>query len=219
MFLDRISGRVRVAIVAASFVLAGVVGLVDAASSAYIAFSIFYVIPIFLAAWFGNRVVGVLVVVTCGFAGFAADAWTLGSLGLQGAYAYANLGLRLMLFGLVCVLFSRLHEAMRREQGLVKREREATDREREAAVRLQELNEMQDRLMRSVVTKAHEPLGDIYARVVALGFDMPNLSMGQSREVLNEIADASRRLSHLVDTLLQEEDGASAEPEISARPG
>jgi K+-sensing histidine kinase KdpD len=119
----------------------------------------------------------------------------------------------------VCVLFSRLHDAMRREQELVKRERQATDREREAAERLQELNEMQDRLIRSVVTEAHEPLGDIYARVVTLGFDMPNLSMGESREVLNEIADASRRLSELVNTLLREDGGAPIKPGATTRTG
>jgi signal transduction histidine kinase len=219
MTFDRMSARARVAIVVVSFVLAGIVGFVDAASSAFIAFSIFYLIPIFLASWFGSRALGLLVVVTCGFAGFAADAWTFTPLGVQGAYAYANLGLRLILFGLVCVLFSRLHDAMRREQELVKRERQATDREREAAERLQELNEMQDRLIRSVVTEAHEPLGDIYARVVTLGFDMPNLSMGESREVLNEIADASRRLSELVNTLLREDGGAPIKPGATTRTG
>lgn len=210
MTFDRVSPRARVAIVCASFALAWMVGVVDAASSAYIAFSIFYLIPIFLATWFGNRVVGVLVAVTCGLAGFAADSWTFGSLGVHGAYAYVNFSLRLILFGLVAVLFSSLYDSMRREQEVVRRERGAADREREASERLQELNEMKDRLMRSVVTDAREPLGDIYARVVTLGFDMPTLSMSESREVLNEIADASRRLAELVNTLLQEDRAAEA---------
>jgi signal transduction histidine kinase len=205
MTFDRMSPRARVAIVCASFVLACVVGVVDAASSVFIAFSIFYLIPIFLAAWFGNRVLGLLVAVTSGIAGLAADSWAFSSLGVHGAYTFVNLGLRLILFGLVAVLFSSLHDSMKREQDLVRGEREAADREREAAEHLHELNEMKDRLMRSVVTESHEPLGDIYARVVTLGFDMPTLSMGESREVLNEIADASRRLSELVNSLLQED--------------
>lgn len=216
MGVDRLSSKARVAIVVASFVLAGVVGFVDAASSAYVAFSIFYLIPIFLAAWFGSRVLGMLVAATCGLAGFAADVWTLHALGVQGAYAFVNLALRVMLFGLVSVLFSRLHDTMRREQELVRREREAADREREASDRLKELNEMQNRLMRSVVTDSREPLGDIYARVVTLGFDMHKLSMDESREVLNEIADASRRLSELVGTLLQEDHAAPTEPGVGA---
>jgi K+-sensing histidine kinase KdpD len=73
-------------------------------------------------------------------------------------------------------------------------------------------------LIRSVVTEAHEPLGDIYARVVTLGFDMPNLSMGESREVLKEIADASRRLSELVNTLLGEDGDAPTRPGVAAGP-
>lgn len=220
MLFERMSSKGRWAIVSASFVVAGFVGLLDAASSAYIAFSIFYTIPIFLAAWFGNRVVAIVVAVVCGLSGFAADAWTLDSLGVHQAYAFVNLALRLSLFGLVSILFCRLHDTLVRETELAAREREAADREREAAERLQDLNEMKDRLMRSVVADAREPLGDIYARVVTLGFDMPRLTMGESREVLNEIADANRRLSELVNTLLDEQRvaDAPAEPGVGALP-
>ena len=123
MNVDRISLRARVAIVAAAFVLACVVGFIDAASSAYIAFSIFYLIPIFVAAWIGNRLLGILVAVTCGLVGFVADAWTLDALGVHGAYAYANLGLRLVLFSLVSILVSRHHDTIRREKALTIRER------------------------------------------------------------------------------------------------
>ncbi len=174
--------------------------------------------PIFLAAWFGNRVVAVLVAVTCGLSGFAADIWTLDVLGVPQAYAFVNVGLRLILFGVVSILFSHLHDTLVRGTELAAREREAADREREAAERLQDLNEMKDRLMRSVVADAREPLGDIYARVVTLGFDMPRLTMGESREVLNKIADANRRLSALVDTLLDEQRaaGTPAEPGVGA---
>ena len=43
--------------------LACLVGLVDAATSAYIAFSIFYLIPIFLASWFANRIAAIAIAV------------------------------------------------------------------------------------------------------------------------------------------------------------
>jgi signal transduction histidine kinase len=201
-------------IVGASFALAGVVGYVDAVSSAYIAFSIFYMIPIFFAAWFGNRIAAISVAVACGLAGLMADLWTLSSLGVDKWFAFANLALRLTLFVLVAVVMSQLHDAMGREK-------EVAEREREASERLQQLNEMKDQLMRSVAVNAREPLGDIYARVVTLGFDMPQLSMGESREVLNEIADASRRLSELVNTLLAEERATTEtaeKPEVAATP-
>ena len=72
--------------------------------------------------------------------------------------------------------------------------------------------------MRSVAIGAREPLGDIYARVVTLGFDMHKLSLGESREVLGEIAEASRRLSDLVNTLSNKAplDKSSTEPAVVA---
>jgi K+-sensing histidine kinase KdpD len=195
--------------VGAAFVLAGVVGLVDALSSAYIAFSIFYLTPIFLATWFGNRTAAISVAVACGLIGVVADLWTFDSLGVSPWFAATNLALRLTLFVLMAIVLSQLHAAMGREK-------EVSEREHEAAERLQELNELKGQLMRSVAVDAREPLGDIYARVVTLGFDMPKMSMVESREVLNEIADASRRLSGLVNTLLDEERPAPAVPEPAA---
>ena len=148
--------------------------------------------------------------VACGFAGLLADLVTLHDLGGGSAFAFVNLALRLALFIMFGILLSRLRRAVDREQ-------EVAEREREAADRLAELNAMKDKLMRSVVMDAREPLGDIYARIVSLGFDMPNLTTNETREVLSEIADASRRLSTLVNTLLDEERlAAQAEPQPDA---
>ena len=109
-----------------------------------------------------------------------------------------NLGCRLLLFVLIATLVSRLKETRDREQHLA-------ELEHEAAERLQELNDIKDALMRSVIVGAREPLGDIYARIVTLGFDLPTLSVTETRAVLAEIADASRRLSTLVNNLIPEE--------------
>jgi len=212
MEIDRSSGHSQALVVGAAFLLACVVGAVDAATNAYIAFSIFYLIPVFLAAWYANEAAAVSIAVTCGFAGLLADLATLQTLDVSIAYGVVNLVLRLTLFIVFAVVLARLHEA-------IAREKQVAEREREASERLEELNQMKDRLMRSVVMEAREPLADIYARVVTLGFDMPNLTTGQSREVLNEIADASRRLSGLVNTLLDEERLAqqrTPEPEVPA---
>lgn len=205
--------RSRALIVGAALLLAVVVGLVDAVSSVYIAFSIFYLIPIFLAAWHANETSAICVAVASAFAGLAADLETLQHLGVDPSYAFVNLVLRLVLFVLIAIVLARFHGAMAREKVV-------SEREREASERLEELNRMKDQLMRSVVMEAREPLADIYARVVTLGFDIPNLSTGQSREVLNEIADANRRLSELVNTLLDEEQlkQDAPEPEVGAAP-
>lgn len=198
------------AIIVGSFVLAAVVGVLDEVSSAFIAFSIFYMIPVYLASWFGNRTLGIVVAAWCAIIGFVADLSSLDALGVDPVYAVANLGLRLILFGSTAIVVSRLRVAMLHEKEASRREREAAEREHEAAERLADLNAMKDQLMRSVVSDAREPLGDIYARVVSLGFDMPKLTMGESQEALYEIADASRRLSELVNTLLEESRAAEA---------
>jgi K+-sensing histidine kinase KdpD len=114
--------------------------------------------------------------------------------------AFVNLGCRLLLFVLIATLVSRSKETRDREQHLA-------ELEHEAAQRLQELNDIKDALMRSVIVGAREPLGDIYARIVTLGFDLPTLSVTETRAVLAEIADASRRLSTLVNNLIPEENG------------
>ncbi len=212
MSLDRSSSSFRTLIVGSAFVLGGLIGLIDGLSSAYIAFSIFYLIPIFLAAWFGNRTVAISVALVCALAGFVADLWTFDALDVSTLFAVTNLVLRIALFVLMAIVLSQLHDAMGREQ-------ELAEREREASLRLHDLNELKGQLMRSVAVDAREPLGDIYARVVTLGFDMPNMSMGESREVLNEIADASRRLSGLVNTLLDEKRLAPVAPQPEAESG
>lgn len=190
MAINLPSPKSRALIVGASFPAVALVGYIDR-SSPHIAFSIFYMVPIFLAAWFGSRLFGIAAAVEGAFAGLVADIWSIKG---HHVFAYTNFGLRFVLFVTIAVVFSQLRSLMSREQAL-------TEREREAAERLKELNEMKDALMRSVAVDGREPLGDIYARIVTLGFDLPTLTMGETRQVLNEIADASRRLSVLVNTL------------------
>lgn len=182
----------RVAMAIACIALAGVVAYVDSISSSHIAFSIFYVVPIAIAAWYGDRLIGLITALVCALGGFAAD---LSSTNAPPGFAFANCGLRLLLFVLIAMLISRIKLTREREQQLAELEREATQR-------LQELNDMKDALMRSLIVDAREPLGDIYARIVTLGFDLPTLTDSETRAVLNEIADASRRLSDMVNNLV-----------------
>jgi enoyl-CoA hydratase/carnithine racemase len=141
---------------------------------------------------------GLVTAVACAVGGLAAD---LASTDPHPGFAFANCGLRLVLFILVAALISRIKVTRDREQQLA-------ELEREAMARLQELNDMKDALMRSVIVGAREPLGDIYARIVTLGFDLPTLSVSETRVVLSEIADASRRLSTLVNNLVPDENEA-----------
>jgi K+-sensing histidine kinase KdpD len=196
---DRLSGTTRrVALAVGCLALVAAVAYIDSISSSHIAFSIFYVVPIAIAAWFVDRSIGLVTAVACAVGGLAAD---LASTDPHPGFAFANCGLRLVLFILVAALISRIKVTRDREQQLA-------ELEREAMARLQELNDMKDALMRSVIVGAREPLGDIYARIVTLGFDLPTLSVSETRVVLSEIADASRRLSTLVNNLVPDENEA-----------
>jgi hypothetical protein len=203
---DRLTGTTRrVALMAGCFALVAIVAFVDSRASE-IAFSIFYVVPIVIAAWYGDRVTGLVVALASGLGGLGAD---LVSLDHHLFFTLVNLGCRLVLFVLIATLVSRLKETRDREQHLA-------ELEHEAAERLQELNDIKDALMRSVIVGAREPLGDIYARIVTLGFDLPTLSVAETRAVLAEIADASRRLSTLVNNLIPDENGVGTVGEPAA---
>lgn len=199
MKADRLTGTTgRAALALGCLALVATVAYVDGRSSAYIAFSIFYVVPIALAAWYGDRAIGLVIAVTSGLGGLAADLWSIDA---PLSYALANLGFRLVLFILIATMIARIKQTRVREHRLAGLEHVATQR-------LKELNDMKDALMRSVIVGAREPLGDIYARIVTLGFDLPTLSVSETRVVLNEVADASRRLSTLVNNLVSHESAA-----------
>lgn len=201
MKTDRLNGTSRrVALALGCLAVVATVAYIDGLSSAYIAFSIFYVVPIALGAWYGNRTIGIVVAVASAIGGLAADLWSIEA---HVVFALGNLGLRLVLFILIATLISRIQETRDREHRLAELEREASQR-------LQELNDIKDALMRSVIVGAREPLGDIYARIVTLGFDLPTLSVSETRVVLNEIADASRRLSTLVNNLVPDDNAPPA---------
>lgn len=188
---ERFPARARVAILGIAFASIIVVGYVDGRTSAYIAFSIFYVVPIFVAAWFGNRLTGALAAITSALCGMAADVWTIGA---RPVYAYVNLGTRLALFLVVSWAFARLRGVLREERRLAERQRLLAEQERE-------LRKLQHALMRNVVDESRQPLSEIYAKVVDLGFAEQVLSPADARALLHDLAEASVKLSRLIETL------------------
>ncbi len=96
--------------------LVGNVAFVDARVS-FIAFSIFYVVPIALASWYGDRTAGLILAVSAGLGGLAADVSSLGA--HHPVFAFANLGCRLLLFVLIATLVvaAQGHEGPRAASG------------------------------------------------------------------------------------------------------
>ena len=73
MKFDRPTGKTRrVAFTLGCLALVGIVAFVDARVSV-IAFSVFYVVPIVIAAWYGDRTAGLIVAVSAGLGGLLAD--------------------------------------------------------------------------------------------------------------------------------------------------
>jgi hypothetical protein len=194
------STQARVVILVLAFVSILAVGYVDGRSSVHIAFSVFYVIPIFLVSWFGNRILAALAAAASALCGLAADSWSSGA---HSAYRFVNLGTRFALFLIVAWAFARLHAALGKEQELARAQAALAEQERELRV-------LQGALMRRVIEDSREPLGDIYARVVDLSFDGHEMTEHDKQQLLSELAEASLKMSRLIETLEVSESSARA---------
>jgi signal transduction histidine kinase len=171
-------------LMAGALVAIALVGVIDGQSSAYVAFSIFYILPIAGVSWAIGRTAGVVAAVASVAAGFAADLLTIHA---PIGFAVWNIGNRALMFGAIAVLVSRLRTALEREHELVERERE--------------LNDVKSELMRRVAEDSREPLGEMYAKLVNVAFDADSMTNEEIRAMLAEAANASTRLSSLMTTL------------------
>jgi len=185
--------RFRAGIIVLAVGMVAVVGYVDWLTSAYIAFSIFYIPAIVLAAWFVGRWAGIVVGVLAAVTGLSAD---LVHGHVQPPFAYTNMCLRLLLFTAAASVVARLYEALQRERAL-------SEANRETAARLQAANDLKDELMRAVVDDARGPLGNIFASAVTLRMAQRELTSADAAELVGRIADASSNLSSLVDQLIE----------------
>ncbi len=181
----------RIWIVAAALASIPVVGYLDGLTSAYIAFSIFYVVPIILCAWFGTRSVAVAAAGLAILSGLAADVWSIGA---RPVYTFVNLGSRVTLFFILALAFSQLRRA-------VEDQRELARSQHLLAAQQEELSELRRRLMEEVLEATRGPLGEIYAKVVDFSFDNQTLSPENARDLMRELAQASKEVSRLIETL------------------
>ena len=185
----------RAGILALSLGLVALVGYIDGRSSAYIAFSIFYIPPVVLATWFSGRLAGVAVAAAAALMGLAADLWTMH---VSRIYPITNMCFRLVLFSATALVVARLQEALERERAL-------SEANREAAERLQAANDLKDALLRTVVDDVRAPLGSIFASAVTLRMAQRDLTSADASALVGQIAEASSNLSALVEQLTQAE--------------
>jgi len=119
--------------------------------------------------------------------GFVADLVTIPA---WSGYAVWNLANRCFLFVGVALVVSRLRVALEGERRLAERERE--------------VSELKSDRMRQVAEDSRVPLADISAKLVNLGFDAEEMSVEEIRALLTDLANASVRLSAVVESLSQD---------------
>jgi hypothetical protein len=173
-----------VALLLAGFAMIGLVGFGDLVSSPYLSFAIFYVVPVATIAWLGGHRLGITAALVSSLMGLVADLVTIDA---WDGYAVWNLANRLFLFVGIALVVSRLRVALDGERRLAERERE--------------LSELKTDRMRQVAEESRVPLADISAKLVNLGFDAQDMSVEEIRSLLTDLANASVRLSAVVESL------------------
>ncbi len=94
-----------------------VVGLTDLATGYEMAFSIYYVFPIAVAAWYGGQRSGLLLCILCAVTWLGVDIASGHEFRVE-AMRYRGAGVRLAYFLIIAQLLVRLREAMERQQSL-----------------------------------------------------------------------------------------------------
>jgi len=176
-----------IAMLLGAFATIGLVGFADLVSSPYLSFAIFYIVPVAAIAWIGGRRFGLAAALVSSATGFVADLLTIPA---WNGYAVWNLANRCSLFVGVALVVSRLRVALEGERRLAERERE--------------VSELKSDRMRQVAEDSRVPLADISAKLVNLGFDAEEMSVEEIRALLTDLANASVRLSAVVESLSQD---------------
>jgi len=181
-------------VLAACFLTIALVGLVDRSTGPYVALSIFYVGPIFVAAFVCGRRWGWIVAFTSALVGLAADLTNPGNIGTA---SYWNAGVRTCVFVLMAEVVARLSDALHRE-------REVARREVAAAEQLREVDRMKDSILQSIAHDLQDPLSGILAASIALVRERDHGS-GDTELLTRGIASMARKVSRLIAEVLDAE--------------
>ena len=98
-----------------------IIGFVDYFTGPEIAFSLFYLIPVSMAAWYSGRIEGILISFTSAIAWLMADLFS-GRVYSNSIIGYWNAFSRLGFFLIVTWLLSALKNTLRREQELSRKD-------------------------------------------------------------------------------------------------
>jgi signal transduction histidine kinase len=146
-------------VVPLSLLLVAGIGLVDYFTGYEISFSTFYLIPVSLAVWFGNRVLGLVISVLC------VAAWLAGDLAAGVSYSSSlvpvwNASLTLAFYLIVMLILAKLrHLNLELEARVHQRTDQLTKEIQERARLEKELVELGEQSQREIGHDLHDTLG------------------------------------------------------------
>lgn len=193
--IQYLQGRPRAYTYLVAFTLVLLLGVVDYVTGAEWAFSLFYLLPIALAAWVSGRQAGVHVSIAAAIAWYVADA-TQRSYALP-AIPLWNAGIRLAFFLIVTWSLCALQESRAREQAL---------RDQEEALR------------QFIVHDLRGYLANILGGLSLLEEDIPPGAPGDQIEIVRPMLTSCRRMSVLIDSLLDQARLESGQLQVRAAP-
>lgn len=106
-------------IVGVCFLLIGLVAIADHFTGFEFSFSIFYLAPVIIASWFGGRIIGTIVAITCAIVWLVVDV-TSGHVYSNLLISFWNSGVRLGFFLLTSHLVSKVRFHLDREKELAR---------------------------------------------------------------------------------------------------
>lgn len=115
MLAEHLSGPAKVGLSIGTFLLIALLGCIDYLTGSEIAFSVFYLFPVGLAAWYVDRRVAVLYSVTSTVTWYFADALTRTQPYSHPSIPIWNAATRLAMFLSVTGLLTALRDALDRE--------------------------------------------------------------------------------------------------------
>jgi len=116
----------KASIIVVGILFIGTVGTLDLITGYELAFSIFYLAPISLVAWFAGGRAGLITAIISALVWLAADVFA-GHDTSHPAIPLWNAGVRFAFFAVVVLALSRLKLSYERQKNLIRELREATD--------------------------------------------------------------------------------------------
>jgi diguanylate cyclase (GGDEF)-like protein len=113
--MRELSQRSKIILSVALIISVILVGIADFATGSEFAFSVFYLFPVAIAAWFGNRVLAITISVLSALSWYLADILARPEPYSQSLIPAWNSGVRVLTFLLVAVLLGILREVLKRE--------------------------------------------------------------------------------------------------------